>query len=60
MKEQLAREIARCFFKAFLDLVPAGSALLKARRAILAQNNPLGLVYTLYASADLKMAPKAD
>jgi hypothetical protein len=55
VREQLAVEMARRFFKLFLDLTPAGDALLQARRALLAQNNPLGLVYTLYASADLKL-----
>jgi len=56
--EQLASEIARRFFEMFLDGQPAGLALLLARRQILAQSNPLGLVYTLYAPADLKLTAR--
>jgi hypothetical protein len=55
VKEQLACEMAERFFKAFFDRAAAGPALLAARRALLAKNNPLGLVYTLYASAGLKL-----
>ena len=53
--EQLASEIARRFFEMFLNRTPAGLALLLARRQVLAQNNPLGLNYTLYAAAELKL-----
>jgi hypothetical protein len=55
VREQLACEMAQRFFLSFLDGIPAGSALLKARRALLAKNNPLGLAYTLYASAGLSL-----
>jgi hypothetical protein len=55
--EQLAMEVARRFLEAFLAGDAAGDALLIARRALLAQLNPLGLVYTLYASADLRLPP---
>jgi hypothetical protein len=55
VREQLACEMAKRFFLRFLDGMTAGPALLNARRALLAKNNPLGLVYTLYASAGLKL-----
>ena len=52
--EVLAREFALLFFDAFLARGQnAGAALLAARRALLAKNNPLGLVYTLYGSSNL-------
>jgi hypothetical protein len=54
--EQLAAEFARCFLESFLKGSSAGKALLRARRELLAQNNPLGLVYTLYGPAHLKIA----
>jgi hypothetical protein len=53
--EQLAGEAAVRFLEAFLDGQTAGKAMLLLRRALLAQNNPLGLAYTLYASADLAL-----
>jgi hypothetical protein len=54
--EPLAGEFAVHFLRAFLSLESAGRALLIARRKLLAQKNPLGLVYTLYANADLKIS----
>ena len=51
--EALASEFAKLFIEAFLKGAGAGEALLQARRALLSQRNPLGLVYTLYAAADL-------
>jgi hypothetical protein len=51
--EALAVEMAERFFDRFLDGAPAGQSLLEARLALLAQNNPLGLSYVLYAAADL-------
>jgi len=52
----LAREVALLFFDAFLARRQnAGAALLAARRALLAKNNPLGLVYTLYGSSNLTL-----
>lgn len=51
--EQLAGEFAEHFLGAFLAGKTAGDALLHARRRLLAQRNPLGLAYTLYASAGL-------
>ena len=57
--EPLADEIARTFFTSFLDGEEAGAALLHARRRLLAKQNPLGLIYTLYAAAHLKLEPRA-
>lgn len=56
--EALAGEMALLFLERFLDPaagMPAGKALLHARRTLLAKNNPLGLVYTLYAPAELRL-----
>jgi hypothetical protein len=55
--EPLAGEFALHFLRAFLGGATAGASLLLARRKLLAQKNPLGLVYTLYANADLVMQP---
>jgi hypothetical protein len=55
--EQLASELAELFLKAFLAGKSAADALLEARWSLLRRHNPLGLVYTLYASADLALAP---
>jgi hypothetical protein len=51
--EELAAEVAKIFMTEFLDGHSAAEALLAARRRLLAKRNPLGLVYTLYAAADL-------
>jgi hypothetical protein len=51
--EQLAGEFGKIFVKEFLGGRTAGQALLEARRHLLAKQNPLGLIYTLYAPADL-------
>ena len=51
--EALAREFAETFFSALLATRQPSQALLLARRALMAKNNPLGLVYTLYGSIDL-------
>jgi hypothetical protein len=53
--ELLAGEVARLFLARFLDGAKAGEALLDVRRDLLARGNPLGLVYTLYAVAELAM-----
>ncbi|MEA2165093.1 MAG: hypothetical protein QOK37_3220 [Thermoanaerobaculia bacterium] len=53
--ELLAGEMANLFLSRFLGGAPAGLALLQARRALLGKYNPLGLVYTLYGSANLRM-----
>ena len=57
--EDLAAEMAELFLNSFLEGKPAGTALLEARRALLSKQNPLGLVYTLYASANLRIAVSA-
>src|SRR5262249_27681087 len=55
--ERLATEMGLTFFQQFLADKPksAGAALTHARRKLLLKNNPLGLVYTLYGSADLHL-----
>lgn len=59
--EQVATEIATRFLGGFLTGKPAGEALLEARRGLLVEkNNPLGLCYTLYASADLALDLDGD
>jgi hypothetical protein len=53
--EQFASEFAKRFLEGFLKGLPVGDVLLDARRALLAQYNPLGVVYTLYAAAQLAL-----
>ncbi|HEX6095473.1 MAG TPA: hypothetical protein VF432_04035 [Thermoanaerobaculia bacterium] len=53
--EVLAADVAEGFLARFLNGAAAGPALLAVRRALLANKNPLGLAYTLYAPADLKL-----
>ena len=53
--ELLAGEAARQFLARFLDGNEAGAALLDTRLDLLARGNPLGLVYTLYAAAELTL-----
>jgi len=55
--ERLATEMGLNFLQEFLGDKPksAGAALTLARRKLLLKNNPLGLVYTLYGSADLHL-----
>ncbi len=57
--DTFAAEMALNFFSAFFNDRSAGMALLSARRALLAKRNPLGLVYTLHASADLRLVSVA-
>ncbi len=68
--EELASEMGALFLEEFLGvgkgekgqpLEPksAGLALVRARRRLLRKNNPLGLVYTLYGSADLHIVFQA-
>lgn len=58
--EYLATEVAEVFLEHFLNGASAGEALLKVRRGLLQKRNPLGLVYTLYASSDLKLDVDGD
>jgi hypothetical protein len=53
--EALAREFAETYFASMLSTRKPAQALLVARRALLDKDNPLGLVYTLYGSLDLKV-----
>lgn len=53
--EVLASEVARLFLARFLGGKSAGEALLEVRRDLLARGNPLGLAYTLYAVAELRL-----
>jgi hypothetical protein len=50
-----AAEVGRLFLESFLNGDQAGMSLLKARRVLLSKKNPLGLVYTLFAAADLHL-----
>lgn len=52
---ELAGAVALAFLQEFIGdkHLSAGKALRNARRQLLLKNNPLGLVYTLYGSADL-------
>lgn len=50
-----AAEFGKIFLENFLNGEKAGISLLKARRVLLSKHNPLGLVYTLFASADLHL-----
>lgn len=53
--EELATVVAKSFLEKFLAGKSAGEALLDVRRSLLFHKNPLGLVYTLYAPAHLKL-----
>ena len=53
--EELAIDVAEQFLERFLARSSAGDALLAVRRTLLNKKNPLGLVYTLYAPAHLKL-----
>jgi hypothetical protein len=57
--EMLATEVAEFFLADLLAGLPAGDALLRTRRRLLSKNNPLGLMYTLYGSARLKLVRAA-
>jgi hypothetical protein len=58
--EELATVVAESFLNSFLGGNDAGKALLDVRRSLLAKKNPLGLVYTLYAPAHLKLKQGAN
>jgi hypothetical protein len=55
--ETFASKFALLFLERFLQGSSAGDALLAVRRILLSRRNPLGLVYTLYAAAELSLAP---
>ncbi len=55
VRELLAGEFMMRFLGDFLRQVPAGQALLQARTALLHENDPRGLAYSLFAAADVKL-----
>lgn len=57
--EQLAGEVALHFLSSFVAGEAAGESLRSVRRALLAKRNPLGLAYTLYAHAGLRLVRAA-
>ena len=54
--EPLAQRFAESFLQSFLAGQPLGRAIRAARLQLLAQRNPLGLVYQPFAYAGLKLA----
>lgn len=57
--EELARDFAQELFVQLLKEAPVGQAVRTARLAILAQGNPLGLVYTPFVQAGLHLSKSA-
>ena len=55
VRELLAGDFMVRFLGDFLRQVPAGQALLQARTALLRENDPRGLAYSLFAAADVKL-----
>lgn len=53
--EPLAQRFAELFCKRFLEGIPLGRAMREARLGLLAERNPLGLVYIGHAYADLAL-----
>lgn len=47
--------VGRELLRLFLTGMPIGEALLTVRRKLLAERNPLGLVYTLYGATELRL-----
>ena len=59
VKEMLANELIINFFEAFFKQTCAGEALFNSRQNLLRNNlDPRGLAYSLFASADVKLAQK--
>jgi hypothetical protein len=59
--EMLASDVGRAFIRKFLkEGMCAGKALLEIRQWLLAGYNPLGLVYTLFAPAELAVDLDGD
>jgi CHAT domain-containing protein len=58
VQEQLANAFILRFFEAFWRCVPAGQAVFDARQALLCaeQPDPRGLIYSLFAPADVSLA----
>jgi hypothetical protein len=57
MRPLFAHLFSQAFLGTLLRGVPAGRALLQARRAFVDQYNPLGLAYTLFGSATARFEP---
>jgi hypothetical protein len=55
----LAADIAFRFLERVLDGNSVSAGLLAVRRSLLARNNPLGLIYTLFAFSDLAVTGRA-
>lgn len=59
VRELLANEMAVSFFKKFLSEQSAGQSLFEARRELLFEkNDPRGLAYSLFASADVTLSQR--
>ena len=59
VKEKLANAFILNFFQSFLKQKPAGEALFQSRQILLKEHlDPRGLTYSLFASADVKLAQK--
>jgi hypothetical protein len=56
MTSTFADPFAREFLRRFFEGQPVGRILLDLRREFLAKGNPLGLAYTLYCDADVRLA----
>ena len=54
--QNVASEIAELFFEGFRSNMSVGESLHKMRIRMLAKNNLLGLAYTAYCSADLRLS----
>ncbi|MEN6373488.1 MAG: CHAT domain-containing protein [Smithella sp.] len=55
VNEDLANAFTLLFFSAFFKQSGAGRALFEARHKLLSQLDPRGLVYSLFAAADVKL-----
>ena len=55
MTTTFAHPFAKEFFRRFLNGQPVGEILWEMRRGSLEMGNPLGLAYTLYCDANLKL-----
>lgn len=58
VREVLANEFVLLFLKSFLRRIPAGQALFDVRHALLAQGDPRGLAYSLFAAAEVRLEQK--
>jgi hypothetical protein len=56
LHQRVANEAAEAFFAGFKDNLPVGESLRRMRNRFLSKGNLLGLAYTAYCSADLRLA----